>query len=396
MGCRLGGRERNGACRNGRRAPARCFASPVGTCHRVRRVVGRRRELRDVCEARDAAALSAIAELFSPSRGPAFAADLDPGPRFHRDLRLRGSRGSGRGSDGVPLGGRRDLARDRRDRDRFAPAIRARAGRPHVRVVVLARSRSQRPPMLRPVDVHCRRHPDRTVGQCADRRSRSHDRVSKPRQSPQPRTRSDAVVDGRTSRRSAVIQLVDRGARQPDADPSLGGGTRRTLACDELRPMAHERRRGRKWRILFVFVSFVPLVVVLAALNAGWAPHRLRPVAAFLSLVAASGAAVMFGSRAARLRALRLAQAPVPRNVLLTVPWWLRAPSGDAAVYCAALLGSPPGWIRISRRRGRLPLGRSCGHLLPVFLLGRTARAHVRNCGAAAPLPSVRSSPPLE
>lgn len=104
--------------------------------------------------------------------------------------------------------------------------------------------------------------------------------------------------------------------------------------------MADRKRRGRVWRRLFVFLAVVPLAGVLVALAAGASPHRLRPVAGFLTLAAISGAATIVTERALRRRLSRLKQAPVPRNQYLAKPWWVGLRVADISVHYLALLGA--------------------------------------------------------
>jgi hypothetical protein len=104
--------------------------------------------------------------------------------------------------------------------------------------------------------------------------------------------------------------------------------------------MAEGKRRGGGWQKLILFIAFLALAAVLLALGTGLSPHRLRPVAGFLALAVAAGAAFMAGARATRRRAFRLQRAPLQRNVRLVKPWWLAFGAADIAIHYGALFGA--------------------------------------------------------
>jgi hypothetical protein len=99
------------------------------------------------------------------------------------------------------------------------------------------------------------------------------------------------------------------------------------------------RARRIRWYALFVAPTLA-LAAVLLAIWAGGSPRRLWPVAGFLMAWAGSAAYRAVANRALRRRMSRQQRAPVPRDVQLTKPLWIRLDELLTLVGVASIAGT--------------------------------------------------------
>jgi hypothetical protein len=91
---------------------------------------------------------------------------------------------------------------------------------------------------------------------------------------------------------------------------------------------------------LFLASSLLALVGVLAAIGAGFSPHRLWPIADFLLVWAGSATYIALANKASRRRAFRLRNVPVPRGVRLRKPIWIRLETFLTLICLGAIVGT--------------------------------------------------------
>ena len=102
---------------------------------------------------------------------------------------------------------------------------------------------------------------------------------------------------------------------------------------------AEQAKRRRIWYAI-VAPAFVGLAAVLIAIGFGFAPGRLWPVAGFLMLWAVSAGYVALARRAYRRRLARVRSAPVPRDVRLATPIWIKVDHLLTMTCLFAMLGT--------------------------------------------------------
>jgi len=99
-------------------------------------------------------------------------------------------------------------------------------------------------------------------------------------------------------------------------------------------------KREVRWNLVFVAPAFLGLLAVLGAIQAGLSPHRLWPIAGFLTVWAGSAGYVMLAKKASRRRTFRLRRAPVPRDVRLQKPLWLALDTPLMVLTATGILGA--------------------------------------------------------
>jgi hypothetical protein len=150
--------------------------------------------------------------------------------------------------------------------------------------------------------------------------------------------------------------------------------------------------------VAYWIASGVALGGVFAAIAAGVAPHRLRPVAAFLVLWFGGGSYGLLARRAMRRRAARLQRAPLPQGVRLARPLWIPLADsldvigiGAALGAVAAAVGFPGVGVGIALAFGVVALAPIIPLLEPAALTFEPTglRVHVRGGAFVVPWTAV-------